>query len=342
MTKDDPRQFNEVGREQLRRLWSAVYGGDVPASASTLFDSNGPAGDHLVGLAVRYQRRSYPLRVFAPPRPGRSRASYHGRGPPRAAKTCVARTHDARGPGIEPTARAGVRREPEPPREGRGSRSSPRSPAVCSPCGMQRSWIRGARSRLQGLPEPACARKGARPPRRRRNALPPGLPGVWPVIAQAARRGPMLDEILYVSLDLGDSPHARVKVYIAHQDATFADLRHVASLAPGHDASTMDRFLRVVANGEGILRADRPAVTCLAFVAGKPRARGRARFISPCARTRATMRSRIGVFFRRPPISASPADLTSAPWRRSRVVPCASGAGFFRGWACGRAPRTRA
>jgi DMATS type aromatic prenyltransferase len=74
----------------------------------------------------------------------------------------------------------------------------------------------------------------------------------WPTVARAMPRGPELDEILYVSLDLVASPEARTKVYLQHHDPTLDVLRQVATAAPDNDPEEIVAFYRAAT-------ADRPA-----------------------------------------------------------------------------------
>ena len=58
---------------------------------------------------------------------------------------------------------------------------------------------------------------------------------VGEVVSRASRRGPDRDELRFVSLDLVDSPTARVKVYTFHHAASVGDLEHVMGLAQYSD-----------------------------------------------------------------------------------------------------------
>jgi DMATS type aromatic prenyltransferase len=100
-----------------------------------------------------------------------------------------------------------------------------------------------------------------------------GIPDAWRFVSDAARRGPELDELRFVSLDLKDSPSARVKVYLFHKDASFGDIDHAAGQAVHHDSTRLRGFLRTITGGEGYLVAERDVGTCLSFVGNeRPRA----------------------------------------------------------------------
>jgi DMATS type aromatic prenyltransferase len=100
----------------------------------------------------------------------------------------------------------------------------------------------------------------------------------WPTIASAMPRGPELDEILYMSLDLHDSPDARTKVYLQHHDPDLDVLRQLASASPNSEPDEVVAFYRAAtadrpANGEFEVlaseRVPRPGVSpgsCLSFV----------------------------------------------------------------------------
>jgi DMATS type aromatic prenyltransferase len=95
-----------------------------------------------------------------------------------------------------------------------------------------------------------------------------GMRSAWQFISSATQRGPELDDLRFVSLDLVDSADARVKVYTFHRAASLKDIGDVAELAPNTDRKRLDVFLRTVAGGEGFLVAEREVGTCLSFTRG--------------------------------------------------------------------------
>jgi DMATS type aromatic prenyltransferase len=95
-----------------------------------------------------------------------------------------------------------------------------------------------------------------------------GFDRAWPRVASTiARRGPVLDELKYFSLDLSATDDARVKVYARHHRPTVDDLelamRASSSAAPGD----VDHFLELLDARKEERLAGRPPATCLAFVA---------------------------------------------------------------------------
>lgn len=94
-----------------------------------------------------------------------------------------------------------------------------------------------------------------------------GFPGAWPLITQnLLRRGPDLDELNYLSLDLSASPDARIKVYARHLSSTPADLESAASVALSHRPGDVTQFLSLVAPKGGQIFDSRAPSTCYAFV----------------------------------------------------------------------------
>jgi len=96
-----------------------------------------------------------------------------------------------------------------------------------------------------------------------------GIAGGWQHLTRTLSRGIERDVLRYVSLDLGRSDRARVKVYAFHQDATVDYLTEVASGPAGFDKKRLASFCRKIVGGDGLLRASRSPATCFAFVAGE-------------------------------------------------------------------------
>jgi len=100
------------------------------------------------------------------------------------------------------------------------------------------------------------------------------LPHAWTEVAELARRGPALDVLSFLSLDLVDVERARTKVYVSKHNATFEDLRFDASLATDADPDWLAAHVAAVTDADdGVLCAERPTVTCLAFLGHDPRPR---------------------------------------------------------------------
>lgn len=97
-----------------------------------------------------------------------------------------------------------------------------------------------------------------------------GFPHAWPVLGTTAlRRGPLLDEIKYFSLDLANEPWARVKVYVHHHQATPEDLEVACSIARNYVPGEASAFARAVTGGAPCFLL-RPPFTCPSFVSGAP------------------------------------------------------------------------
>lgn len=96
-----------------------------------------------------------------------------------------------------------------------------------------------------------------------------GLPRAWPhVTSTAMRRGPALDELKYLSLDLSKSGDARVKVYVRHHRATIEELEMACSAALSYRAGDVTAFIQRMSGQENGLLTGRPTATCLSFVGG--------------------------------------------------------------------------
>lgn len=73
------------------------------------------------------------------------------------------------------------------------------------------------------------------------------------------------DELRYFSLDLDGAATARLKIYVAHHDATAAELERAMSLSPGHVRGDATHLCRAITGRDGPLDR-RPALTCYSFV----------------------------------------------------------------------------
>lgn len=97
-----------------------------------------------------------------------------------------------------------------------------------------------------------------------------GFPRAWPLLGRTAlRRGPLLDEIKYFSLDLTDEPWARVKIYVHHHQATPEDLEVACSIARNYVPGEASAFAAAVSGGAPCFLL-RPPFTCPSFVSGGP------------------------------------------------------------------------
>jgi DMATS type aromatic prenyltransferase len=84
---------------------------------------------------------------------------------------------------------------------------------------------------------------------------------------RVARRGPALDELVYFSLDLADTPDARVKVYFAHHLADSVDIERAFAASPTHRAGDVTDFMRRMLGHEGRLQS-KPITSCFSFRRG--------------------------------------------------------------------------
>jgi hypothetical protein len=91
-----------------------------------------------------------------------------------------------------------------------------------------------------------------------------GVAPAWAAVRSLALRRRGLDMPMYLSLDLSDTPDARVKVYIAHRHATSRDLIEVLSPLPGFDSAAVELWLLRLLGTSGPFGAH-PPVTSHAF-----------------------------------------------------------------------------
>lgn len=96
-----------------------------------------------------------------------------------------------------------------------------------------------------------------------------GLGESW---AQLEKQMSPDDYVVYFSLDLCDSPTARVKVYVAHPNATAAEVarKHDALCASSSDSYEIQRFIRGMSGGTPGPFTGKPLLSCFAFTVGAP------------------------------------------------------------------------
>jgi len=95
-----------------------------------------------------------------------------------------------------------------------------------------------------------------------------GFEDAWRKLARTAvPRGPHLDELKYLSLDLEATPEARVKVYVQHHNATPEDLERACSAARSYTPGEPAAFVRAMSGGVHSL-VGRSPFTCSNFVSG--------------------------------------------------------------------------
>lgn len=111
-----------------------------------------------------------------------------------------------------------------------------------------------------------------------------GYPNAWPALsAIAGRRGPDLDELKYLSLDLTQGRAARLKVYFRHHRATAAELEQAFSAARNHVSGDVIEFCDMMVDSEGPFVA-KPVGSCFSFVEGDDARPSKATLHLPVAR----------------------------------------------------------
>jgi hypothetical protein len=91
-----------------------------------------------------------------------------------------------------------------------------------------------------------------------------GFDPAWEFLNERVLRGPE-DQLLYVSLDLASNDDVRVKLYVAHTNATAEGLEKLlTSVRGGFLPGEAAEFCRAVAGREGPYR-ERAPLTCYAF-----------------------------------------------------------------------------
>jgi DMATS type aromatic prenyltransferase len=91
-----------------------------------------------------------------------------------------------------------------------------------------------------------------------------GFARAWRSVEQFARRGFDYDRIVYLSLDLLATSHARVKVYVRQYEATAAEIDEVMTVAPRHVTGQVESFCTDVSGHAGVF--DKQALgTCLTY-----------------------------------------------------------------------------
>jgi DMATS type aromatic prenyltransferase len=92
-----------------------------------------------------------------------------------------------------------------------------------------------------------------------------GFSKAWRFLCEVGMRRGIKDQILYFSLDLSKEQASRVKIYIAHKDATAEDLEAVMSHAKEYVPGEAQAFCERLQGGKGRLQGARSTLTCLAF-----------------------------------------------------------------------------
>jgi DMATS type aromatic prenyltransferase len=92
-----------------------------------------------------------------------------------------------------------------------------------------------------------------------------GFANAWRFISEVAMRRGSKDKLIYFSLDLSAARAARIKIYIAHQDATADDVEAIMSQAKEYVPGEAYSYYRNMLGSEGGYQVPRSTQTCLAF-----------------------------------------------------------------------------
>jgi hypothetical protein len=98
-----------------------------------------------------------------------------------------------------------------------------------------------------------------------------GCAEAWRFLSTVAMRRGSRDQPIYFSLDLSAHRAARIKVYLAHRDATAEDIDAVMALAPEYVPGEPRGFCQALHEGVGRFPGARPTLTCLSFTSDEPR-----------------------------------------------------------------------
>jgi len=92
-----------------------------------------------------------------------------------------------------------------------------------------------------------------------------GFANAWRFISEVAMRRGRKDQLIYFSLDLSAHRAARIKIYIAHQDATADDVEAIMSQTKEYVPGEACAYYRKMLGCDGGFPVPRSTQTCLAF-----------------------------------------------------------------------------
>jgi hypothetical protein len=92
-----------------------------------------------------------------------------------------------------------------------------------------------------------------------------GFSKAWRFLCEVGMRRGLKDQILYFSLDLSADQASRVKIYIAHKDATSEDIEAIMSRAKDYIPGEAHAFCEKLQGSKGRFQGPRSTLTCLAF-----------------------------------------------------------------------------
>jgi DMATS type aromatic prenyltransferase len=130
------------------------------------------------------------------------------------------------------------------------------------------TWRRGRAPKFKVYLNPLVRGWDAAPELMREAMTRLGFERAWAADLERRRgRDPSTDELMYLCLDLSQSPEARVKVYRRHYHATVADIASLAGVAKDYRPGDAEKFYGLVGGGHGPFTS-KPPITSLTFVQG--------------------------------------------------------------------------
>ncbi|WP_224361915.1 tryptophan dimethylallyltransferase family protein [Hyalangium versicolor] len=92
-----------------------------------------------------------------------------------------------------------------------------------------------------------------------------GFANAWRFLTQVVMRRGVQDQVLYFSLDMGGQAVSRVKIYVAHRDATPEDIEFAMSHAKEYSEGEARAFCEAIQGDDDRFSAQRSTLTCWAF-----------------------------------------------------------------------------
>jgi hypothetical protein len=92
-----------------------------------------------------------------------------------------------------------------------------------------------------------------------------GFANAWRFLSEVAMRRGTKDQLIYFSLDLSANRAARIKIYIAHQDATADDVEAIMSQTKEYVPGEAYAYYKKMLGSDGGFQVPRSTQTCLAF-----------------------------------------------------------------------------
>jgi len=92
-----------------------------------------------------------------------------------------------------------------------------------------------------------------------------GFANAWRFLTQVVMRRGVQDQVLYFSLDMGGQAVSRVKIYVAHRDATPKDIEAALSHAKEYSEGEARAFCEAIQGDDDRFTAPRSTLTCWAF-----------------------------------------------------------------------------